>query len=209
MLNKRAPRLDQATHDEFLNYIHLSAKHLLHLINSILDLAKVESGKMTLEPSDFDLATLIEDIKMTILPMLATKEQTLEIEMGEGISTIFADESKIRQIFLNLVSNAHKFTGKQGKIKIICQLANSHLLHCSVIDNGIGISPQDQPKIFEEFGQAKRSPTRGEGVGLGLSIAKRLVELHGGNIWVVSEVGHGSSFTFSIPLTEKGGRDAQ
>ena len=203
--NTMSPR-DKATHDEFLNYIHISTKHLLNLIDSILDLSKVESGKMTLELSEFDLAMLIEDVRMTALPMLATKKQTLEIEIDEAISSILADEPKMRQIFLNLISNAHKFTPRGGKIRIVCRLENPHLLHCSVIDNGIGISPQDQQRIFEEFGQVARSPnTRGQGVGLGLSIARRLVELHGGNIWLVSEVGCGSTFTFSIPIAKKGG----
>jgi len=203
--NTMSPR-DKATHDEFLNYIHISTKHLLNLIDSILDLSKVESGKMTLELSEFDLAMLIEDVRMTVLPILATKKQTLEIEIDEAISSILADEPKMRQIFLNLISNAHKFTPRGGKIRIVCRLENPHLLHCSVIDNGVGISPQDQQRIFEEFGQVARSPnTRGQGVGLGLSIARRLVELHGGNIWLVSEVGCGSTFTFSIPIAKKGG----
>ena len=203
--NTMSPR-DKATHDEFLNYIHISTKHLLNLIDSILDLSKVESGKMTLELSEFDLAMLIEDVRMTVLPMLATKKQTLEIEIDEAISSILADEPKMRQIFLNLISNAYKFTPKGGKIRVVCRLENPHLLHCSVIDNGIGISPQDQQRIFEEFGQVARSPyTRGQGVGLGLSIARRLVELHGGSIRLVSEVGCGSTFTFSIPIAKKGG----
>ncbi len=211
LLSKTTSTIDQTTHDEFLNYIHTSAKHLLYLINSILDLARIESGKMAVEPSEFDLAALVEDVKMTVLPMLAVKKQTLEIEIGDGISSVFADEPKMRQIFLNLISNAHKFSLGEGRIGIVCQLQNPHLLHCSVIDNGIGIRPQDQQRIFEEFGQVKRPANgRREGAGLGLSIAKRLVELHGGNIWVVSEVGSGSAFTFSIPIAKKGGRlDAQ
>ena len=205
LLSKRTSPIDQATHDEFFNYIHISAKHLLHLIDSILDLSKIESGKMTLESSEFDLAVLLEDVKVTVLPMLATKKQTLQIEIGDGISTILADEAKLKQIFLNLISNAHKFTLTKGKIKVICQLETPLLLHCSIIDNGIGISPQDQQRIFEEFGQVKTSPSvKGRGVGLGLSIAKRLVELHGGKIWVISEPGYGSTFTFSIPLAKKG-----
>ena len=204
LLTKIMPPIDQETHDEFLNYIHISAKHLLHLIDSILDLSKVESGKMALEPSEFDLAMLLEDIKISVLPMLATVKQTLEIKLGEGISCIFADEPKMRQILLNLISNAHKFSPRKGKIRVVCQLENSRLLHCSVIDNGIGISLQDQQRIFEEFGQVKRSPkARGQGAGLGLSIAKRLIELHGGKIWVVSEVDCGSTFTFSIPIAKK------
>ncbi len=205
LLSEKTSPIDQATRDEFFNYIHISAKHLFHLIDSILDLSKIESGKMTLESSEFDLAVLLEDVKVTVLPMLATKKQTLQVEIGDGISTIFADEAKLKQIFLNLISNAHKFTLTKGKIKVTCQLETPHLLHSSVIDNGVGISPQDQQRIFEEFGQARRqSSGKREGVGLGLSIAKRLVELHGGKIWVISEPGCGSTFTFSIPLAKKG-----
>lgn len=203
LLTKTSP-VDPETEEEFLNYIHISAKHLLSLINSILDLSKVESGKITIEPSEFDLATLVEDVKTTVLPMLATKKQTLKVEVDESISSIYADEPKIRQIFLNLISNAHKFTPRRGKIKIVCRQENCHQLHCSVIDDGIGINPQDQQRIFEDFGQVQRgSNSRGQGAGLGLSIAKRLVELHGGNIWVISQAGCGSTFAFSIPITQK------
>ena len=204
LLNESSPP-EPETQEEFLNYIHISAKHLLDLINSILDLSKVESGKMTLEPGEFDIAALVEDVRTTVLPMLATKKQILEVEVDSGIPSIFADEPKMRQIFLDLISNAHKFTPRRGKIKIAYRLESPHQLHCSVIDNGIGISPQDQQRIFEDFGQVQRgSNARGQGAGLGLSIAKRLVELHGGNIWVISEVDCGSTFIFSIPIARKG-----
>jgi two-component system sensor histidine kinase/response regulator len=205
LLSKKMSPADQATHQEFLGYIHISAEHLLHLIDSILDLSKIEAGKLTLEPREFDLRVLLEDVKITVLPMLTTKKQALRIEIDERLSSIFADEPKMRQIFLNLLSNAHKFTPSKGKIKVVCRREKPHLLQCSVTDSGIGISPQDQPKIFEEFGQLKKEPVDNvKGVGLGLSIAKRLVELHGGKIWVVSEPGTGSTFTFTIPLTRKG-----
>jgi signal transduction histidine kinase len=206
LLSDQLSPKDEATRNEFLNYIHISTKHLINLIDGILDLSRVESGKINLELSEFDLAMLIEDVRITVLPMLKAKEQTLGIEIDEVISPILADESKMKQIFLNLISNAHKFTPRGGSIKILCRSENPHLLHCSVIDNGIGISLQDQQKIFEEFGQVGGSPNnRGQGVGLGLSIAKRLVELHGGNIWLVSELGSGSTFTFSIPIARQGG----
>jgi len=205
LLSKKMSPADRATHEEFLGYIHISAEHLLHLIDSILDLSRIEAGKLTLEPREFDFRVLLEDVKVIVLPMLTAKKQALTIEIGDGVNTIFADESKMRQIFLNLLSNAHKFTPRQGKIKIVCQLEKPHLLQCLVIDNGIGISRQDQQKVFEEFGQAKENPTdNARGVGLGLSIAKRLVELHGGSIWVVSEPGGGSTFTFTIPLNRNG-----
>ncbi|MBA7559633.1 Sensor histidine kinase RcsC [subsurface metagenome] len=205
LLSKKMSPADRATHEEFLGYIHISAEHLLHLIDSILDLSKIEAGKLTLEPREFNLRVLLEDVKITVLPMLTAKKQTLTIEIVDGLNTIFADEPKMRQIFLNLLSNAHKFTPRKGNIKVVCRMEKPHLLHCSVIDNGIGISPQDQQRIFEEFGQAKENPTdNARGVGLGLSIAKRLVELHGGNVWVVSEPGGGSTFTFTIPLNRNG-----
>jgi len=205
LLSRKMSPSDRATHEEFLGYIHTSAEHLLHLIDSILDLSKIEAGKLTLEPREFDFRVLLEDVNITVLPIFTTKKQALTIEIGKGVNSVFADEPKMRQIFLNLLSNAHKFTPRGGKIKVSCHLENPHLLHCSVIDNGIGISPQDQQKIFEEFGQVKKTPgDNTHGVGLGLSIAKRLVELHGGSIWVVSEPGGGSTFTFTIPLTKNG-----
>ena len=205
LLSRKMSPADRATHEEFLGYIHISAEHLLHLIDSILDLSKIESGKLTLEPREFDFRVLLEDVNITVLPIFTTKKQTLTIEIGKGVNSVFADEPKMRQIFLNLLSNAHKFTPRKGNIKVVCQLEKPHLLKYSVIDNGIGISPQDQQKIFEEFGQVKKTPgDNTNGVGLGLSIAKRLVELHGGNIWVVSEPGGGSTFTFTIPLTKNG-----
>ncbi len=205
LLSKKMSPADRATHEEFLGYIHISAEHLLHLIDSILDLSKIEAGKLTLEPREFDFRVLLEDVKITVLPMFATKKQALTIEIGDGVNTIFANEPKMRQIFLNLLSNAHKFTPRGGKINLVCRMEDPHLLQCSVTDNGIGISPQDQQKIFEEFGQAKENPTdNARGVGLGLSIAKRLIELHGGSIWVVSEPGGGSTFTFTIPLNRNG-----
>jgi signal transduction histidine kinase len=205
LLSQKMSPADRATHQEFLGYIHISAEHLLHLIDSILDLSRIEAGKLTLEPREFNFRVLLEDVKIIVLPMLTTKEQVMNIEIGEGINSVFADEPKMKQIFLNLISNAHKFTPRGGRIRVICRMEKPHLLHCSVIDNGIGISPQDQQKIFEEFGQVKKTDgDNARGVGLGLSIAKRLVELHKGNIWVVSEPSAGSTFTFTIPLTRNG-----
>jgi signal transduction histidine kinase len=205
LLSQKMSPADRATHEEFLGYIHISAEHLLHLIDSILDLSKIEAGKLTLEPREFDLRVTLEDVKITALPMFNAKKQTLSIEIDDGVNSVFADEPKMRQIFLNLLSNAHKFTPKGGRIKVVCQMEDPHLLHCSVIDNGIGISPQDQQKIFEEFGQVNKNPAdNAKGVGLGLSIAKRLVEIHGGKIWVVSKPDGGSTFTFTIPLTKNG-----
>jgi two-component system sensor histidine kinase/response regulator len=205
LLSKKMSPADRETSEEFLGYIHISAEHLLHLIDSILDISRIEAGKLTLEPREFNFRVLLEDVKIIVLPMLTAKKQVMTIEVGEGINSVFADEPKMRQIFLNLLSNAHKFTPRGGRIRVSCRMEKPHILHCSVIDNGIGISPQDQQKIFEEFGQVKKTDgDNARGVGLGLSIAKRLVELHGGNVWVVSEPGGGSTFTFTIPLNRNG-----
>jgi two-component system sensor histidine kinase/response regulator len=205
LLSKKMSPADRETNEEFLGYIHISAEHLLHLIDSILDISRIEAGKLTLEPREFNFRVLLEDVKIIVLPMLTAKKQVMTIEVGEGINSVFADEPKMRQIFLNLLSNAHKFTPRGGRIRVSCRMEKPHILHCSVIDNGIGISPQDQQKIFEEFGQVKKTDgDNARGVGLGLSIAKRLVELHGGNVWVVSEPGGGSTFTFTIPLNRNG-----
>jgi signal transduction histidine kinase len=114
LLSDQLSPKDEATRNEFLNYIHISTKHLINLIDGILDLSRVESGKINLELSEFDLAMLIEDVRITVLPMLKAKEQTLGIEIDEVISPILADESKMKQIFLNLISNAHKFTPRGG-----------------------------------------------------------------------------------------------
>jgi len=201
LLDKSKPPLSEAKHDEFLNYIHLSATHLLHLINSILDLSKIESGINTLECAEFDLSRLLQEVDGSVLPMLEIKEQTLEVEVAKGMPLIYADEFKIRQVFLNLISNAHKFSPMKAKIKVVCQLTKPDILRCSVVDHGIGISPSDQQKIFEEFSQVARGATGVQrGAGLGLAIAKKLVELHGGNMWVDSELDKGSTFTFFIPL---------
>ncbi len=202
LLVRKSP-LEPQQEEEFLNYIHISARHLLHLINSILDLSKVESGKVDLELEDFELAVLMEDIKTTAKPMLDTKKQSLNIEIDRDITSIFADESKIKQILLNLISNAHKFAPRRGRIDITCRREGVNQMYCSVVDDGIGIDPRDQQKIFKDFGQVQRKggKDRGLGVGLGLSITRRLVEIHGGNIWVVSNAGCGSTFAFSIPIT--------
>jgi signal transduction histidine kinase len=195
---------DRVTYYEFLQYIHTSTKHLLNLIDGILDLSKVESGKTIVEPGDFNLLCLLEDVRMTVLPMLTVKKQTLNIKIDENVLVIYADEAKIKQVFLNLISNAHKFTPEDGTISVTCTMEKPHLIYCSVIDNGIGISPQDHQKIFEEFGQAEGSTGAGHhGAGLGLAIARRLVELHGGAIWLTSKTGRGSNFTFSIPVIHR------
>jgi len=182
---------------ECVRDIHHSGEHLLTLINDILDISKIEAGHMELEPTTFDVAALLAEVQATVRPMIEKKSQVLTIEQAEDLPPLTADRFRVKQTLLNLLSNAHKFTPAQGRITITCRLADPVTMLFSVADPGIGIKPQDQEIIFEEFRQVAREAT---GTGLGLAISKRLVEMHGGRIWVESEYGHGATFSFLLPL---------
>jgi GAF domain-containing protein/HAMP domain-containing protein len=185
---------------DYLNDIHSSGKHLLGLINDILDLSKVEAGRMELEPSMFDIAEAVANA-MTLVRERAQKHgialgQQVDPKLGE----ITADERKFKQILLNLLSNAVKFTPDGGRIDVLATREDSNAI-IAVHDTGIGIASQDQAAVFEEFRQVGSDYTKKqEGTGLGLALTKKFVELHGGKIWLESEPGKGSTFTFSIPL---------
>jgi GAF domain-containing protein len=185
---------------EYTDDILSSGRHLLSLINEILDLSKVEAGRMELELATFDLPLAIDNAR-TFVRERATKHGiTLDVTVDDRLGDIVGDERKIKQILLNLLSNAVKFTPEGGRIGIKARQADGSV-EISVSDTGIGIAPEDQPKIFEEFRQVGADYAhKVEGTGLGLTLAKKFVELHGGRIWVESEVGKGSAFTFSLPL---------
>ncbi|MFA5167222.1 MAG: PAS domain-containing sensor histidine kinase [Candidatus Omnitrophota bacterium] len=189
------------TQKDYLSEVLDSSKHLLSLINDILDLAKVESGKMELLLSNFSLKELLEH-SLIFIKEKAFK-QNIEISSGiaEEVGYIRADERKVKQILFNLLSNADKFTPDGGKIGINARITGSEV-EVSVRDTGIGIAPEDQGKLFKEFVQLENTMTKQyKGSGLGLSLAKKLVELHGGKIWVESEgKGKGSSFKFTLPI---------
>ena len=136
---------------------------------------------------------------ITVLPMFTTKKQTLNIEIDEKVNSIFADEPKMRQIFLNLLSNAHKFTPKGGNITLRARKEDSSLL-IEIQDNGIGIAKDAQPRLFKPYSRLSADRQSHPGLGLGLALSKQVVELHGGKIWVDSEPGQGSTFAFSLPL---------
>ncbi len=188
--------------EEYLQDILSSGRHLLALINDILDLAKIESGRMELDLTTFDLPTLLRDT-LTMKRERATRkgiETTLEIDSQLGDCT--ADERKVKQTLLNLLSNALKFTPDGGNI-LVKAIPNRELVEISVNDTGIGIAPDNQEKIFDEFYQAGGNYTgKRVGTGLGLALTKKFIELHGGKIWVESEVGRGSTFTFALPIRE-------
>jgi GAF domain-containing protein len=185
---------------EYTDDILTSGRHLLSLINEILDLSKVEAGRMELELATFDLPLAIDNAR-TFVRERATKHGiTLDVIVDERLGDIVGDERKIKQILLNLLSNAVKFTPEGGRIGIEARQVDGSV-EIWVSDTGIGIAPEDQPKIFEEFRQVGSDYAhKSEGTGLGLTLAKKFVELHGGRIWVESEIGKGSKFTFTLPL---------
>ena len=187
-----------------LNAIFNSGQHLLSLINDILDLSKIEAGKMELMfEDDVNISEIIQSILPTVRGLIKDKPIELMVDLDPNVPLVRADPTKIRQILLNLLSNAAKFTEK-GSITVQTEVKreNSHEeVLIKVIDTGIGIAQEDQSKLFEPFSQVDASPTRKTGgTGLGLSISRYLVEMHGGRIGVNSELGKGSTFYFSIPV---------
>jgi signal transduction histidine kinase len=185
--------------EEYLNDIMASGRHLLSLINDILDLAKIEAGRMELELNPFDLPVAIENALILVRERALRHGVRVEMAADASVGTVVGDERKIKQVLLNLLSNAVKFTPAGGQVAVRAGPADG-MVEVSVSDTGIGIAPGDQETIFEEFRQAGGDyARRREGTGLGLTLARRFVELHGGKIWVKSEVGRGSTFTFTIP----------
>ena len=184
---------------EYLEDIHSSGVHLLSLINDILDLSKIEAGRMELELSCFDLGEALQNALTLIRERASRHGIVLALELSSNIGDFVADQRKFKQIMLNLLSNAVKFTPQGGKIFVRANCDNGYI-EIDVSDNGVGIADKDQKIIFEEFRQVGMDRLKkGEGTGLGLALTKKLVELHGGIISVKSEVGKGSTFTFTLP----------
>ena len=185
---------------EFLGNILASGRHLLGLINEILDLSKIEAGKMTLSPGLFSVQDVLEEVLQTLKPLATKKGILIEVTFDPHLSTFNADAVKFKQILYNLLSNAIKFTPEGGNVYVRAS-ATEEWAEFSVRDTGIGIRPGDQERIFQEFQHVEMSAARQhEGTGLGLTLAKKFVEMHGGRIWVESEAGKGSTFTFTLPL---------
>jgi len=188
-----------AKQDDYLKDIHSSGRHLLQLINDILDLAKVEAGRMDLDPAAFDLPSAIANAMTLIRQRAQAHDITLALDADPGLGEITADERKFKQILLNLLSNAVKFTPDGGRIEVSARRDHDNVV-VAVHDTGIGIAAEDQEAVFEEFRQVGRNYTnKQEGTGLGLALTRKFVELHGGRIWLDSEPGKGSTFTFTIP----------
>ena len=186
--------------EEYLNDILSSGRHLLSLINDILDLAKIEAGRMELELGAFDVPQAIDNTLMLVRERAMRRGITLERSVEPRLGEINGDERKVKQVLLNLLSNAVKFTPEGGRIEVRAVVADG-TVEISVSDTGVGIAPEDHEAVFEEFRQVGSDyARRHEGTGLGLALARRFVELHGGRIWVKSQVGQGSTFTFAIPM---------
>ncbi len=180
-----------------------SSQHLLSLISDVLDLSRIEAGKIELKLSDITLAGVIESLRNEIMPMLTQRKQSLDVNLGKGLPLVHVDKARVRQVLLNLLSNASKFTPDGGKLEVEA-VREGDWCQVSVIDNGIGIEKEDQERIFTAFYQGANLEARGKGgVGLGLTIAKQIIEMHQGRIWVESEYEKGSRFIFTLPLASK------
>jgi PAS domain S-box-containing protein len=182
----------------FVNHIKQASGHLLQLINDILDLSKIEAGQLELHCEDFTVEDAVPEVLSTIRPIAMAKNIQIWEDLDPGLA-VYADRVRFKQVLYNLLSNAVKFTPKGGEIALLCS-QDGAFVSVSVSDTGIGIRPEDQQVVFEEFRQIEGSATAAQqGTGLGLAITKRLVEQQGGRIQLVSEAGKGSTFNFTLP----------
>jgi signal transduction histidine kinase len=204
LANESYGALSREEREEFLNNIIASGRHLLGLINDVLDLSKIEANKLTLNPEKLAIHDLIDDVRQTVKPTTDKKNITIDVGVDAQLSAVTADAVKLKQIFFNLIGNAVKFTPEGGRVDIRGRLVEEGV-EFSITDTGIGIRHEDQARIFQEFEQVETSAERRyEGTGLGLTLARRLVELHGGRIWLESEFGKGSTFAFVLPRVARG-----
>jgi signal transduction histidine kinase len=186
--------------EAYVRSVHNSSRHLLELINSILDFSRIEAGKFEMRPEKIDLHDVVEECIESSMPLVRDKRVKLEKDLPVELPPVDADRTRIKQVLLNLMSNAIKFTHSG---RVVVQIRHEgEVLHVSVADTGIGIAPGDLQRLFEPF-QRLDNPLaqQADGTGLGLAISKKFVELHGGRIWAESRESHGSTFHFTLPLT--------
>lgn len=212
--------IDGALNDEqrtSIGHVNASGEHLLRLINDVLDLSKIEAGRMVLNLETVDLASLVESTMYSIEVLFRRKSLVLRHEIRDRIPVIYGDNTRIKQVLLNVLSNAAKFTDK-GEVVVQCRTVKvddpvipqelrehmpyqTHWILVAIADTGMGIRKADQLKVFEEFRQIDSGSTRKyRGTGLGMAISKRIVQMHGGEMWLESEVGRGTTFYFTLPL---------
>ena len=185
--------------EEYLRDIHGSGRHLLELLNEILDLSKVEAGQMELEYTTFELAPVLDQAASMLRERAGLKGIDVVVDAAD-VGSVEADELRLKQVVINLLTNAVKFTGDGGSVVVRATRSDADVVTITVRDTGIGVPPSDRERIFESFQQGGRGPTREEGTGLGLTLSRRIVELLGGRMWLQSEVGVGSTFGFSLPV---------
>jgi signal transduction histidine kinase len=179
--------------------IQSNGRHLLSLVNDILDLSKIEAGQLTLSFADYAMPVVVQSVIAATESLAQAKGLVLIPAVARGLPAGHGDERRLTQVLLNLVGNAIKFTD-EGKIEIAAEAIDG-AFHLAVRDTGPGIGEEDRQRIFEEFQQVESAQTRAKGgTGLGLAISKRIVEMHGGRIWVESELGKGSAFSFTLPI---------
>jgi signal transduction histidine kinase len=182
-----------------LKRLESNGRHLLGLINDVLDLSKIEAGQLVLDLDDYTVQEIAQTVRSTLEPLAADKKLAFKVEVPAELPAGRGDGRRLTQVLINLVGNAIKFTDT-GEVAIRAE-ANNGAFHVSVRDTGPGISATDQAKLFQEFQQADNSITRKKGgTGLGLAISKRIIELHGGRIWIDSTLGKGSTFSFTVPV---------
>ena len=182
-----------------LKRVESNGRHLLGLINAVLDLSKIEAGQFTLDLADYSLQNVTQTVYNAIESLALDKKLTFKTELQSGLPSGHGDERRLTQVLLNLVGNAIKFTDA-GEVVIRAE-ASDGTFNLAVRDTGPGIAAADQAKLFQEFQQADNSMTRKkEGTGLGLAISKRIIEMHGGRIWIESQIGQGSTFFVTVPV---------
>jgi signal transduction histidine kinase len=182
-----------------LERIQSNGRHLLGLINDVLDLSKIEAGQLTLSLTHYSIKEMVHNVYTAVESLATSKNLALKVELPKDLPPAHGDERRLTQVLLNLVGNAIKFTDT-GEVSIKASTSDGAFT-VAVHDTGPGIAEIDRGKIFEEFQQADASITKQKGgTGLGLAIAKRIIEMHGGRLWVESEVGHGSTFFFTVPV---------
>jgi signal transduction histidine kinase len=193
------PLNENQTH--YLSRVRSNTQHLAGLINDLLDLAKIEEGKVELKGARVSVGGLVHEVMETVRPIAAEKPVLLDVKMPEPSVLVWADRDKVTQVLMNLIGNAIKFTSPQGTVTVSASRDGTDWARVSVSDNGPGISAEERQKIFQKFHQVSEGGgLKPKGTGLGLAISKALVELHGGKIWVESEEGRGSTFSFTLPV---------
>jgi signal transduction histidine kinase len=185
---------------KYVSNILISGKNLLEIINNLLDISRLEAGESSLNYEDVDIASLIGEVRMSLLSLASNKKISVEVKVDASLESVRADRTKLRQILYNLMNNAIKFTPEKGRVTVNA-LKKEGMLEIKISDSGIGLSKEDHERIFMPFIQADSSTAkRYGGAGLGLYVAKNFVDLHGGKIWVESRVEKGSTFIFTLPM---------